>query len=370
MEAVYRLPFLDHATMEPMTCTARVRDGGVEVWAPTQSVTAAQQAAARVAGVEPGAVVLHAVPFGGGFGRRLALDYVVEAVEIARRVDAPVQLHWTREDTTRHGSYRPLTYHELRAGLGRDGLPVAWTHRLVGTNSPGLVVGGADNIAYSVPNQRIDFHVEEWGVPVGAWRSVSYTHNGFVVESFVDELAAAAGRDPVEYRLALMGGAPKLRRVLELAAEKAGWGSALPAGRFRGVAAVSSFASHAAEVAEVSVDDRGRVRVHRVVCALDVGQVINPSLLAAQVEGAVALALSYTLHHRITLQGGRVREGNFTDYPLLRLDEMPEVEVYTLPSTAAPTGVGEPPVPPLAPAVANAVFAATGTRVRELPIEL
>ncbi|NIP80351.1 MAG: molybdopterin-dependent oxidoreductase [Gemmatimonadetes bacterium] len=365
VEADYALPFLDHAPMEPMNAVARVDGDRVEVWVPTQVATAAQQAAARVAGVEPGDVVLHSTLIGGGFGRRLRTDDVELAVEVAKRVDGPVQVLWTREDSIRNGFYRPLTYHRLRAGL-RDGAPSGWTHRLVGAGSRGLVVSGAGQPPYRLPDLRVDYHLPETPVPVGAWRSVSYTHLGFVIESFVDELAHAAGRDPYRFRQGLMT-EPKLRAAMDLAAERAGWERGAPAGRALGIAAVSSFSSHVAEVADVSVRD-GQVRVHKVVCGVHCGRVINPDTLRAQIEGGITLALSYTLKHAITLEDGAVREGNFTDYPLLRMDEMPEVEVHVVPSTDPPTGIGEPPVPPLAAAVANAVFAATGRRIRRLPI--
>jgi len=368
LEAVYRLPFLDHATMEPMNCTARVAGGKVEVWAPTQVATAAQQEAARVAGVKPQDVTLHVTMVGGGFGRRLQTDYVTFAVEIAKRVDAPVQLFWTREDTTRHGFYRPLTYHHLRGGLDGAGSPVAWHHRIVGPPTTGLTVAGAENPPYALPNFLLDYHLDDWGVPVGAWRSVGNTHNGFVIESFIDELAAAAGVDPYEYRRQLMDAAPRLRGALDLAAARAGWGEALGPGRGRGIAAVSSFGSHVAEVADVTVAPDGTVRIDRVVCAVDCGQVINPDIMAANMEGAVTLAAGYTLKHGITLEDGGVREGNFTDYPILRIDEMPAVEVYAVDSPEPPGGIGEPGVPPLAPAVTNAIFAATGTRIRTLPV--
>ncbi len=365
VEADYALPFLDHAPMEPMNAVARVDGDRVEVWVPTQVATAAQQAAARVAGVEPGDVVLHSTLIGGGFGRRLRTDDTELAVEVAKHVDGPVQVLWTREDSIRNGFYRPLTYHRLRAGL-RDGAPSGWTHRLVGAGSRGLVVSGAGQPPYRLPDLRVDYHLPETPVPVGAWRSVSYTHLGFVIESFVDELAHAAGRDPYRFRQGLMT-EPKLRAAMDLAAERADWERGAPAGRALGIAAVSSFSSHVAEVADVSVRD-GQVRVHKVVCGVHCGRVINPDTLRAQIEGGITLALSYTLKHAITLEDGAVREGNFTDYPLLRMDEMPEVEVHVVPSTDPPTGIGEPPVPPLAAAVTNAVFAATGRRIRRLPI--
>ncbi len=367
LEATYRLPFLDHATMETMNCTARVRDGAVEVWAPTQVATAAQRAAAQVAGVEPEDVVFHVTLLGSGFGRRLQVDYVVEAVEIAKRIDAPVQLFWTREDTTRNGAYRPLTYHTLRGGID-GGRATAWHHRLVGTGSRGLVVPGAHDNPYAIPNLRVDYHLEDWGIPLGAWRSVAYTQNGFVVESFIDELAHAAGADPFEFRRELLRDELRLRGALELAAERAGWGERMPDGKGRGIAAVHSYGSWVAEVADVTVADDGSVTVDRVVCGVDCGQVINPYIVEAQMQSAVTLALGYTFKHAITIEGGGVVESNFTDYPILRIDEMPAVEVYFVQNEERPGGIGEPGVPPLSAAVANAIFDATGVRVREQPI--
>jgi isoquinoline 1-oxidoreductase beta subunit len=275
---------------------------------------------------------------------------------------------WTREDSIRNGAYRPLTYHRLRGGLDAEGRIAGWHHRVLGAGGRGLVVPGAGSPPYQIPNLLADFHLRQTPVPVGAWRSVSYTHQGFVIESFIDELAHAAGACPYEFRRTHMT-VPQLRAALDLVAEKAEWGTPLPEGRGRGIAAVSSFSSHAAEVAEVTVEN-GQLRVDRVVAAVHCGRVINPDTLRAQVVGGITLALSYTLKHAITIEDGAVVEGNYTDYPILRIDEMPDVEVHVVPSTDPPTGIGEPPVPPLAAAVANAVFAATGRRVRELPIRL
>lgn len=363
--ADFRLPFLDHAPMEPMNATARVDADGVEVWVPTQVATAAQAAAARVAGVARSAVKLNWMFTGGGFGRRLETDDVALAVEVAKRVDGPVKVVWTREDSIRHGAYRPLTVHRLRGAVDGDRV-TAWHHRVAGAGARGLVVTGASTPPYDIPNLKADFHLKQTAVPVGAWRSVSYTHMGFVIESFMDMLAHRAGADPYRFRRQHMT-EPKLRAAMDLAAERAGWDRGVPEGHGLGIAAVSSFSSHAAEVAEVSIDD-GQVRVHRVVVGVHVGRVINPDTLQAQVESAVTLALGFTLKHGITLRDGAVLESNFTDYPIMRIDEMPPVELHVVPSEASPTGIGEPPVPPLAAAVANAIFAATGVRITELPI--
>jgi len=368
LEAEYRLPFLEHAAMEPNNCTAWLHDGILEVWSGSQVPTAAQAAAARVAELPKEKVVLHVPMVGGGFGRHLQPDDIVEAAEIAKRTSAPVQVFWTREDTMRHGFYRPLTVHLMRGGLDAAGNPVAWHQRVAGFSpSAGLVVGGRHGPPYNIPNVLYDYHLVDEGVPTGALRSVAYTHNGFVVESFIDELAAAAGQDPYRFRQRLMTRAPKLRAALDLAAEKAGWGSPLPAGRARGIAAVSSFSSHCAEVAEVSVASDGNVTVHRVVCAIHCGRAINPDSIAANVDGAIAIALSAALKSQLTIRNGAAHEGNFHSYPIIRFDEMPAVETYIVPSDEPPTGVGEPPLPPLAPAVANAIFAATGKRIRTLP---
>lgn len=367
VEATYHLPFIDHAPMEPMVAAARVKDGHVELWVPTQVPTAAQAAAARVAGVPVGNVKIHVTLPGGGFGRRLQTDDTQIAVEVAKQVDAPVQVFWTREDSMRNGAYRPLTQHYLRGAVDADGKPVAWLHRAMGVGDRGLVASGADSPPYTLPNFLADMHLMPTAVPLGAWRSVSYTHMGFVIETFVDELAALAGKDPLQFRRENLSN-PKLRAALELAAEKAGWGTPLPPGRARGIAAVSSFGSHAAEVVELSLAPDGKVKVHRVVVGVHVGRVINPDGLLAQAEGAITLALGYTLKHQITVKEGAVEQGNFDDYPLITIGEMPPVELYAVPSEDPPTGIGEPPVPPLAAAVANALFGLTGRRVRRLPV--
>ncbi|HEX9106990.1 MAG TPA: molybdopterin cofactor-binding domain-containing protein, partial [Longimicrobiales bacterium] len=360
VEGEYLSPFIDHIPMEPMNAAALLKDGKLEVWVPTQIGTASQQVAAQVAGLQKSDVKMHFLLAGGGFGRRLNPDDTWLAVEVAKRMPGtPVHVVWTREDSVRHGFYRPLTYHRLRAGLDAAGNPIAWMHHICGAAEAGLV-GRGDEVTYGIPNVHSELHTKNTAVPVGAWRSVHFTHLGWVVESFMDELATAGGKDPYQLRRGLLAPNPKLLACLELVAQKAGWGKALPAGHALGIAAVSSFASHAAEVAEVSVTPDGQVKVHRVVAAVHVGTVINPDMLRSQVEGAITLALSYTLKHQIIVQDGAVKEGNFDDYPIMRIDDMPPVDVHVVPSDEAPTGIGEPPVPPLPGAVCNAIAAATG----------
>ena len=380
LEAVYQVPYLHHATMEPMNCTAHVTVDACTVWAPTQNPGGSQAIAAKLTGLPIGQVSVHTMLLGGGFGRRGEVDFVIDAVETSKAVGAPVKVVWTREDDMQHGFYRPATYNVLRAALDARGLPSAWFHRIVG---PGIVVQkgsapsgtidrtaveGARNMPYDIPNLQVEWVNKDSGVPVGFWRSVGASQNAYVVEGFVDELAAAAGRDPVEYRQALLGKSPRLAGVLELAARQAAWGTPLPRGRARGVALAASYESYAAEVAEVSVAPDGAVRVHRVVCAIDCGFAVDPDQVRAQMEGAVVYGLTAALHGRITIERGRVVQSNFGDYPMLRIGEMPLVEVHILESGEKPGGIGQPGVPPLAPAVCNAIFALTGKRIRELPI--
>ncbi len=369
VEGEFLSPFIDHVPMEPMNATAVVKDGKVEVWVPTQVGTAAQQVAAQVAGVQKGDVKMHFLLAGGGFGRRLTPDDTILAVEVAKRMPGtPVHVVWTREDSIRNGTYRPLTYHKLRGGVDAQGNLVAWLHQLCGAGDPGLI-GRGNEVPYGIPNIHSELHPKNTAIPTGAWRSVHMTHLGWVVESFLDELAAAGGKDPYRLRHDLLGGSPKLLAALDLVAEKGGWGKPVPKGHALGIAAVSSFGSHAAEVAEVSVASDGQVKVHRVAVGVHVGTVVNPQLLRSQVESAVTLALGYTLKHQIVVVDGAVQQSNFDDFPILRIAEMPPVEVYVVPSDDPPTGIGEPPVPPLAGAVCNAIFAATGKRIRRLPID-
>ncbi len=378
-EATFEVPYLAHATMEPMNCTAHVRADAVEIWAPTQFQTGTQQVAAGIAGVPPAAVTIHTTFLGGGFGRRFEVDFVDDAVRLSKEVRAPVKVVYTREDDLQHDMYRPATYTVMRAGLGGDGLPTAWWARVVGASIfarafPQMFNGmdessveGLTDHGYGIPHQHVEWVRHESGVPVGFWRSVGNTQNAFIKECFIDELAHLAGQDPVAYRRALLARHPRLLGVLNAAAERAGWGSSLPAGRARGVAVHESFGSFVAEVAEVSIEGDAPV-VHRVVCAADIGTMVNPLTVEAQMEGAIVYGLSAALRGEITIDRGRVVQSNFHDYQPLRMPEMPRVEVHVVPSTANPGGVGEPGTPLIAPAVCNALFALTGRRIRRLPI--
>jgi isoquinoline 1-oxidoreductase beta subunit len=385
VEATYELPYLAHAPMEPINCAADVRADSCTVWTGTQFQTVDRMAAAQEAGLDPAKVTLHTTLLGGGFGRRAVMDshFVREAVQISKAVAAPVKVIWTREDDIRGGYYRPRAYHTISAGLDAAGRPVAWQHRIVcqsfiaGTPfEPFIVkdgvdetaVEGAKDLPYRIPNVLVDWQRAPGGVPTLWWRSVGHSHTAFVVETFIDELAHAAGKDPVEFRRGLLVGRARPLRVLETAAEKAGWGKPLPEGRARGIALHQSFGSLLAQVAEVSVSPAGKPRVHRVVCAIDCGPVVNPDTVRAQMEGGIVFGLTAALYGEITFEAGRVRQRNFHDYPMLRMHEMPEIEVHIVPSADSMGGVGEPGVPPIAPAVANAVFAAAGRRIRRLPI--
>jgi len=370
IEAVYQAPYLAHACMEPMNCTAQVRDGRCEIWAPTQNPQGVQRAAARVTGLPVEAVTVHVTYLGGGFGRRGGpTDYATEAVELAQKIAGPVQVVWTREDDIQNAVYRPATYNVLRGGLDARGAPLAWSHRLVGPEGGSfLLTRGADELIYPLPHFRLERATVDAGVPIGPWRGVGPSQNGWVVESFVDELAHAAGKDPYAYRRELVAGQPRLLGVLDLAAQHAGWGSAPPAGRSRGIALWQFGETFLSHVAEVSVGSDGGVRVHRVVCATDCGILVNPDTVEAQLEGAIVYGLTAALYGEITIERGRVAQSNFNDYRMLELAEMPEIEVHLVQSEAAPSGVGEAGLPPIAPAVCNAIFAATGKRIRRLPI--
>lgn len=379
LEVQYEFPFLAHAPMEPLNCVADVRRDRCEIWVGTQFQTGDRAAAAAAAGLRPEQVTLHTTMMGGGFGRRGVPDghFVREAVQVSKAVAAPVKLLWTRSDDLRGGYYRPAYCHRIAGGLGRRGEIMAWRHRVVGQSifagtlfEELAVANGIDGSSvyspyYQWPNLRVELHTVQVGIPVWSWRSVGGTHNAFAVECFMDELAHAAGADPCEFRHALLD--PQQRKIVDLVCEKSGWSQPLPAGRGRGIA-VYPFDSFVAQVAEVSVDEAGAFKVDRVVCAIDCGTVVNPDIVRAQVEGGIAMGMSAALHERITLERGHVRESSFADYPILRIDEMPQVEVHILASSAQPRGVGESAVPPIAPAIANALFAATGQRFRRLPL--
>lgn len=387
IEARYWAPYLAHAPMEPVNCVAQVKDGHVTVWCSTQSPSLAKWKAAQVAGVDGDKVTLH-VPFlGGGFGRRLEVDMVEQAVAIAKELDGkPVKLLWSREEDTQHDMYRPAALSEFRAALDAQGRVTAWTNRVaaqsVGFDSVRRLMAaaasnmpdknqieGAFDIPYGFEHIGVRQLRPETHVPVGSWRSVGHSYNAFFTESFMDELAHATGQDPLAYRRGLLGKHPRHRAVMELAASKAGWGTPLPVGRARGLAVHESFGSYCAQVAEVSVEG-GQVKVHRVVCAIDCGVVVNPDTVEAQMQSGIVYGLSAALMGEITIADGRVVQSSFTDYDALRMPQMPVVETHIVPSTEAPGGVGEPGTPPIAPAVANALFALTGQRVRSLPIKL
>jgi isoquinoline 1-oxidoreductase beta subunit len=387
IEAEYWAPFLAHAAMEPINCVARVKNGHVEVWCGTQSTSLAKWKAAQTAGVEQDKVALHVPYLGGGFGRRLEVDMVEQAVAIAMQLDGlPVKLLWTREEDMQHDMYRPAALSRFKAAVDAQGRVTAWTNRVaaqsvsygsvkrlvswVASNTPDKnQIEGAFDIPYGFEHIEVRQVRPETHVPVGSWRSVGHSYNAFFTESFIDELAHASGQDPYAYRKGLLAQHPRHRAVLDLAASKANWGQPLPAGRARGIALQESFGSVCAEVAEVSVEE-GQVRVHKVVCAIDCGVVVNPDTVEAQMQSAIVYGLSAALFGEITIASGRVEQSSFPSYDALHMAQMPVIETYIVPSTAAPGGVGEPGTPPIAPAVANALYALTKQRVRSLPIRL
>jgi isoquinoline 1-oxidoreductase beta subunit len=389
LEAVYEMPFLAHATMEPMNCTVDLRPDGCDLYVGTQVPPLAQGAAAKITGLPVEKVRVHNHFIGGGFGRRLEVDFISQAVSFAKQdrgtIRGPIKFIWTREEDIQHDMYRPYYLDRLAATLDANGNPLAWSHRITGSSimarfMPSAVkngidpdaVEGARDVPYAIPNVRVEYARHEPPLPTAFWRGVGPTHNIFVVESFIDELAASAGRDPLAYRRALLGKSPRLAGVLELAAQKAGWGTPLQAAEGRragrGLSAQFVFGSYMAQVAEVSVGADGEVRVHRVVCAVDCGQVVNPDTVVAQIESGVVFGLTAALWNEITVDRGRVQQSNFGDYRMMRINEAPRIEVYLVHSSDAPGGIGEPGTAATAPALTNAIFAATGKRIRKLPV--
>jgi isoquinoline 1-oxidoreductase beta subunit len=383
VEAIYQVPFLAHATMEPMNCTVHLRNDGCEIWVGSQAMARVQAAAAKTAGLPLEKVAVHNHLIGGGFGRRLEADGVIRAVQIAQHVDGPVKVVWTREEDIQHDMYRPYWLDRLSAGLDAKGIPIAWNNRYAGSSimarwappffNNGLdpdTTEGAIDLVYALPNMHVEYvRAEPPGIATAFWRSVGPSHNVFVTEGFMDELAAAAKQDPVAYRLALLDKAPRAKAVLALAAEKAGWGQPLPERVGRGVSLQFVFATYMAQVAEVEVSKDGAVRVRRVVCAVDCGTVVNPDTVQAQIESAIIFGITAALYGEITLKDGRVEQTNFDTYQILRIDEAPAIEVHIVKSSEPPGGMGECGTSAIVPAVTNAIFAATGKRLRKLPID-
>jgi len=388
VNAVYETPFLAHACMEPMNCTAYVQDNRCDIWVATQAQGKTQSTAAKITGLNKNQVFVHTTFLGGGFGRRSEIDFVTDAVQISKAIKKPVKLIWSREQDTRHDFYRPATYNELRAAVDDQGWPLAWSHDIASQSIlerllplPGILLRGVDStsiegaahLPYAIPNFKVRYAMTHSSIPVGFWRSVGNSNNGFISECFIDEVAALGGKDPIELRRHLLKDKPRYLQVLQLAAEKARWQEKPPQGVFRGVAVVKSFGSYVAQIAEVSLQGAPgaqKVRVHRVVSAVDCGIVVNPDTVRAQLESAVIYGLTAALYGDINIVNGSVQQSNFSDYLLLRMGESPQIEVHLVNSEDTPGGVGEIGVPPIAPAVANAVFAATGKPVRHLPITL
>jgi isoquinoline 1-oxidoreductase beta subunit len=383
VEATYQVPFLAHATMEPMNCTVHVRQDGCEIWVGTQALARAQAAAAKVLGLPPDKVVVRNHLLGGGFGRRLDVDGVVRAVEIAKQVDAPVKVIWTREEDIQHDMYRPYWFDRISVGLDKAGKPIAWNNRFAGSSviarwlPPAFANGldpdtteGAIDLVYDIPNFHVEYvRVEPPGISTAFWRSVGPSHNVFVTESVIDELAAAAKQDPAEYRRALLGKSPRARAVLDMAAAKAGWGKPMPKGSGRGISLQFVFGSYLAQVAEVEVTKDGSVRVRRVVCAMDCGIVVNPDTVRAQLQSGTNFGVTAALYGEITLKDGRVEQTNFDTYQMLRINEAPAIEVHIVQSSEPPGGMGETGTSGIVPAIANAIFAATGKRLRRMPVD-
>jgi len=383
IEAIYQAPFLAHATMEPMNCTVHFRKDACEIWIGSQAVARVQAMAAKAAGLPPEKVIVHNHLIGGGFGRRLEADGAVRAVEIAKHVDGPVKVVWTREEDIQHDMYRPYWFDRLSAGLDEQGRPVVWKNRFAGSSviarwlPPGFKDGldpdsteGAIDLVYDLPNFRVEYvRLEPPGIPTAFWRSVGPSHNVFVTESFIDEMAAAAKQDAVAYRRALLDKSPRAKAVLDLAAEKAGWGQALPKGSGRGVSLQFVFGSYLAQVAEVEVSKEGTVRVRRVVCAVDCGTVVNPDTVQAQIQSGIIFGATAALYGEITLKNGRVEQTNFDTYQMLRMNQAPAIEVHIVKSAEPPGGLGESGTSAIVPAIVNAIFAATGKRLRKMPVD-
>jgi isoquinoline 1-oxidoreductase beta subunit len=383
IEAIYHAPFLAHATMEPMNCTVHFRNDTCEIWIGSQAVARVQAMAAKAAGLSPEKVIVHNHLIGGGFGRRLEADGAVRAVEIAKHVDGPVKVVWTREEDIQHDMYRPYWFDRISAGLDEQGRPVAWKNRFAGSSviarwlPSGFKDGldpdsteGAIDLVYDLPNFHVEYvRVEPPGVPTAFWRSVGPSHNVFVTESFIDEMAAAAKQDAVAYRRALLDKSPRAKAVLDLAAEKAGWGQALPKGSGRGVSLQFVFGSYLAQVAEVEVSKEGTVRVRRVVCAVDCGTVVNPDTVQAQIQSGIVFGATAALYGAITLKNGRVEQTNFDTYQMLRMNDAPAIEVHIVKSAEPPGGMGETGTSAIVPAIANAIFATTGKRLRKMPVD-
>lgn len=382
VEAVYQVPFLAHAALEPMNCTVHLTQDKCDIWVGTQVIGSAQAIAAKITGLPLEKVVMHNFLLGGGFGRRLEVDGVERAVRIAQQVQSPVKVVWSREEDIQHDMYRPYFYDRMAAGLDKAGMPVAWNHRITGSSimarvAPALfkdgfdpeTIEGAVTPPYDLPNILVDFNRHEpQAIPTAFWRGVGPTHNIFMVESFIDELAFAAKQDPLQYRLALLDKNPRAKAVLQLAAEKAGWETKPAKGRGRGLSLQMVWGSYVAQVVELEVDADGEVKVHKVVCAVDCGIVVNPDTVQAQVEGGILFGITAALYGDITLKDGRVEQSNFHDYKMLRMNETPLIETHIVKSLEVPGGIGEPGTSALAPALANAVFAASGKRVRTLPV--
>ncbi len=383
IEVEYEVPFLAHATMEPQNCTAFVTQDSCEIWSPTQGQDPAAFVISQLTGLPPEKIKINTTFLGGGFGRRFEQDFLIHAVLASKAVGQPVKVVWSREEDTQHDFYRPCSVSKFQIGLGTDGMPVAWNNRIV---CPSILtrvlpqyvkngidptsVEGANELPYGIPHQHIDYVMKDTGIPVGFWRSVGSSHNAFYVESAIDEAAHASNQDPYQFRRKLLDSQPRFRTVLDMVAKNSGWGKSLPKGHFQGIALAKSFGSIVGEVAEISITPEGQVQVHRVVCVIDCGSVVNPDTVVAQMESGIVFGLTATLNGTITINKGRVIESNFHDYKMMRMAETPKIDVEIVQNTEAPGGVGEPGTPPVAPAITNAIFAATGYRIRKLPVSI